>query len=62
MNAHRLRLYGNLYKTRFWKKPGIVHFDKIIVMFKMVNSKYSNIINWLIINIKYYVYTMKMQT
>ena len=27
----------------------------------MVNSKYSNINNWLIINIKYYVYTIKMQ-
>ena len=39
----------------------VVHFDKLIVMFGMVNSKYSNIINWLIINIKYYVYTMKMQ-
>ena len=56
---HTWRLYGILYKNRFCKTPGIVHFDK--VMFGMVNNKYSNIINWLIINIKYYVYTMKMQ-
>ena len=30
-------------------------------MLDMVNSTFSNIINWLIINIKYYVYTIKMQ-
>ena len=43
----------------FVKTGIIVSFENVIVMFGMVNSKYSNIINWLIINIKYYVYTMK---
>ena len=43
------------------KTGTVVHFDKVIVMFGMVNIKYSNIIDWLVINIKYYEYTMKMQ-
>ena len=51
-----------LCKTGFWNKNWIVvHFDKVIVIFGMVNSKCSNIFNWLIINIQYYVYPMKMQ-
>jgi hypothetical protein len=42
-------------------KTGInIHFSKDIVMFGMINNEKSNFVNWLTINIKYYIYCMKI--
>ena len=55
----------NLWKeVKSWilSKTGIqINFSKDIVMFGMVNNKNSTFINWLTINIKYYIYNMKIQ-
>ena len=43
-------------------KTGIeINFNKDIVMFGMINNKNSSFVNWLTINIKYYIYSMKIQ-
>ena len=55
----------NLWKeVKSWilSKTGIqINFSKDIVLFGMVNNKNSTFINWLTINIKYYIYNMKIQ-
>ena len=55
----------NLWKeVKSWilSKTGIqINFSKDIVMFGMANNKNSTFINWLTINIKYYIYNMKIQ-
>jgi hypothetical protein len=37
------------------------NFTKNIVMFGMINNKHSSFVNWLTINIKYYIYSIKIQ-
>ena len=32
-----------------------IHFNRYGVMFGLINSEKGNIVNWLIINIKYYI-------
>ena len=42
------------------RKTGInVRFSKDTVMFGMINNEKSNVVNWLTVSIKYYIYCMK---
>ena len=45
-----------------WTETDInFQFSKDIVMFGMMDNAKSNVINWFIIKIKYYIYTKKIQ-
>ena len=53
-------LWGELEKWIFNKTGIHLSFNKNNVMFGMINNKISKIVNWLIINIKYYIYNTKI--
>ena len=61
-DCNKVNQFWEKIRQWIWTETGInIHFSKDIVMFGMINNAKRNVINWFIINIKYYICTKKIQ-